>query len=332
MMNKKKIRLWSVALGIIVFLMVVLPFAVRFVAVRIYSLDTSDIRGSILFVSPLSTEHPHYGIWQLHIAKRTTEAFFSKTESLPEYDMIESFAYSSEHGALLVAAEKTEDRGGGFVRYKLFAKDKEDELCFLGDSDYTTSRYENPVLYYTEPLSLFAVLRGGGISFMSPNTGEVVDKIEFDPVPDERDWGAKEMDWNDDFTQLVYKDSSLVLFDTEDGSKKQLSGSSLKEHFFFNSGFNEMTTSGFRNPSLSKYNIATEKSTKFCSLEDLTDKVYDLTVSPDRKHVAVYCMKPGMFGHTRTYIVLIEIETGKKAIVFEQRYEGLIYDMQWIDE
>jgi hypothetical protein len=338
-MRRTRIKLLLVAAGIAVLLVAVLPSAVRFVSVRIYSLDTSDIRGSVLFGGYFPEKPGGYGIWRLHPATGEQEPFFLSDGLLPEYETIESFAYSPERGVLLVSTAKTHDREDGLVAYRLFAKDKRSGAFRLAaESDYTTSVYEHCETYCIEALSLFAVLRGNGIDFLNPEDGKVENRTELNFKP-------RAMDRNDDFTRVVFDTGKgPVLFDAKNGSEKTLRNARAHSPVF-TSDFNEIAFYEFYDPAIRKRDIETGREEVLCDMKDFSNAaVCGLAVSPDRKHAAVLCggisfMSKGEdiskleYMSYGKFIVLIEIETGEKALVFEREDERIAFSkMQWIAE
>jgi hypothetical protein len=324
---KKKIKPVIGAAVIALLLATVVPFAVRFVSARIYSLDTSDIRGSILF-GPYSERRneTNVGIWRLRPATGKMSLFFSEDDLLPEYEDIESFAYSSDHGILLVSAAKTLEREDGIIRYKLFAEDKRNGGFILAkELDYTTSEYEHCELYYIKPLSLFAVLRGEGVDFMDPEDGEIVSRTELNFKP-------RTMDWNDDFTYIVYDTGKeTVLLDGKGASEKTLQNNRMYSPVF-TAGFNEVVFHEFYDSVVRKHDVKTGREDVLCSLEDFafSGALHMLTPSPDRKHVAAFC--GGKKDALDQCIVLIDTETGKKALSVEQVHSPAVSKIQWTDE
>jgi hypothetical protein len=321
----------------LVWLLLILPLAMLLSRCAGFdTLDVSEIPGSLLFCGTASVFGlESYGIGKLDIAAGTVETVFRRDESLPRRVTIDDFVYAPDSDTFVI---RTQDRSESpypdDAEYVAFAADGNGDYREGLVLDYSTRLFEHFPMSYAEQPEKLVVVKHDGLDFLDIETGELESRLDLNlaALEGQRDVGMSYADWNEDFTRLLACDvHTLRLYDTESGAWSEcLTDRNRIYDPLFAEGYGEIVFS-VQGRYVWKYNIETGKTSKLCDLGDLTKDISSLVMSPDRRYAAVYCEKRGFLGPVKQYIVIVEVSTGRRAVVRSQQWKSSIGKMQWIE-
>jgi hypothetical protein len=268
----------------------------------------ADVPGSILFVG-YNEDKDCNELRKHNFTSGKTEVMFIFPEWEPDgiVSRINAFEYSEKHKMLIIdwrwwSVDSVSDE---YDMIRTYVQDEtgryvEDRTLFENlDSPGWDFRY----FYYAEQIDRLCVGIDGGVDFVNVETGETEDRLELR----EDGKAIKSLDWNSDFTELVYTVKlrlPVYLYDMKTGVSRELPWEGGGEPQF---AWSDRRLIACYANSVGRYNLETDKRTRVANI----DSIIHIEVSPDQNYVAVLSFNEvGFFGTDKLFINIVDLSTG----------------------